>query len=226
MSGCSPLEQDIVDKLAISLDGTRSAKPGDTFRLTLGTAECCSYIEPLPACADVSWSLDQGAPAAIDPDTGEVTIDSDAADDAVIVATANVENGRKLVAVRIYVYTDETDPLFGIWTEDVQFACDDGAELQPSSPIGELDFRADGGVNVTWTPFETYVDYWSDFELDLEAETLALTVIGGNYVPEDIDSEGNFEIDEQGRLVLEDMWLGSPAGSTAPANCGHRFVRP
>jgi hypothetical protein len=42
-------------------------------------------------------------------------------------------------------------------------------------------------------------------------------------VPDDIDGQGTFEIDGQGRLWLHDMFLGSYGGATA--RCGHRFTR-
>ena len=45
---------------------------------------------------------------------------------------------------------------------------------------------------------------------------------GGNYVPADVDGEGEFELDG-GDLVLRDLWLGSAKDATGPAGCGHRL---
>jgi hypothetical protein len=117
------------------------------------------------------------------------------------------------------------NPLTGIWKEDVQFACGSGEEVAPERPIRELDFRDDGSFGVTWKPFETYVDYWGTYKYDPAQGTLDLTVDDGNYIPDDLDGSGSLSFDEQGRLILMDMWLGSPSGSAGPANCGHRFTR-
>jgi hypothetical protein len=95
--------------------------------------------------------------------------------------------------------------------------------VAPEEPIGELQFRADGTLSVTWMPFEVYRDYWGSYQYDSKGGTLDLAIEGGNYVPEDVDGSGSFAIDEDGRLVLKDMWLGTWMRSTGGANCGHIF---
>jgi hypothetical protein len=119
-----------------------------------------------------------------------------------------------------------TNPLVDIWwREEAQFACGTQQQVAPEHPIGELRFRADGSFDVTWVPFETYRDYWGTYTYDPQRGTLSLTIARGNYVPADVDGNGLFSIDEQGRLILTDMWLGSRRDSKIPANCGHRFTR-
>ena len=36
---------------------------------------------------------------------------------------------------------------------------------------------------------------------------------------------GYVSFDEQGHLILRDMWLGRPPDGTGSANCGHRLIR-
>jgi hypothetical protein len=103
--------------------------------------------------------------------------------------------------------------------------CGRGTEIIPEELIGELRFGADGTFAVTWMPFEIYVDYRGTYAYDLTWGTLDLVVEGGSYVPDDVDGSGSFSVDEEGRLILRDMWLGSPRGVTDPPDCGHRFVR-
>jgi hypothetical protein len=91
--------------------------------------------------------------------------------------------------------------------------------------IKELRFKADGEFSVTWEPFEVYKDYWGTYAHEIGQGTLDLVVTGGNYVPNDVDGSGSLLLDEEGRLVLRDLWLGSRFEGTAPANCGHRFTR-
>jgi hypothetical protein len=72
-------------------------------------------------------------------------------------------------------------------------------------------------------PFELYRDYWGTYRYDSEEGTLDLAIEGGNYVPEDVDGSGYFVVDEEGQLVLKDMWLGTWMSGTGDANCGHIF---
>jgi hypothetical protein len=109
--------------------------------------------------------------------------------------------------------------------EEAQLTCN-GGERVPDQPIYELWFDGNA-VNVTWTPFETYVDYWGTYLAQDQAPgsgTLSIQVEGGNYVPEDVDADGRFTICGD-TLILEDMWLGSPEWSTTAPGCGHRFRR-
>ena len=57
-------------------------------------------------------------------------------------------------------------------------------------------------------------------DLAFEAGTLELTVEGGNYVPDDVDPVGTFRFEGE-RLILEDMFLGTPSGGVAAPACGH-----
>lgn len=116
-------------------------------------------------------------------------------------------------------------PLVGLWREEVQFACGSGAEVPPAIPIGELDIRGDGTLAVTWYPFEVYHDYWATYVADLSQQTFRFQVTGGNYIPPDIDGEGHVTVDAQGRLLLTELWLGSPKSNAGPVGCGHRFHR-
>lgn len=218
----SPLDETVLGQLSMSIEPNLAMKPGSSRQMQLGTVECCYFFEVVNACA--SWSVSPSEGATIDPGTGYLEIDSSAENGAVYTVTADVEDGRRDVSIDIYIYSEEDNPLFGFWHEDAQFECGSGEERTPEETIGELRFRADGQVNVTWYPFEVYVDYWGPYEYDLVTGALTIEATGGNYVPDDIDGTGTFEIDDQGRLLLHDMWLGSPQGSTQPAACGHRFV--
>lgn len=147
------------------------------------------------------------------------------ADAAVFTVSADVGDGRRLVSIEVHIYTPEYNPLVGTWREEARFACSTGEEGVPQHLIGELRFRADGTFTVTWTPFEVYGDYWGTYAHESTQGRLGLSITGGNYVPEDIDSGGTFSIDEEGRLVLSDMWPGSPGEGTDLPGCGYRFLR-
>ena len=194
--------------------------PGGVYTFTLGVVECCYVFEPVQAFA---WSVEPSQGASIDPDSGFFTVDEETPSGSVFTVSADVENGRRAVSMDMHISTPESNPLARLWREEAQLACDDGEEVVPQVLIQELRFRADGTFGVTWHPFEVYVDYSGAYTYNLENGTLDLVISSGNYIPDDVDGSGSFSVDEQGRLVLRDMWLGSPQTETGEIHCGHRF---
>jgi hypothetical protein len=223
-SACeAPLDEETLATLRLGFEHNLAMRPGQVRTIHLGVVECCYLFEPIAACATFAVSPDDLA--TIDPTTGELEIHATASHGDVVTVTADVEDGRHQVTIDIHVYTPEENPLFGYWREAALLSCDDGEELPYHDRIEELRFRADGTVLVTWLPFEIYVDYWADYTYDLADGSLALQVNGGNYVPTDVGEAGTFSIDAEGRLILEDLWLGTASGSTADPACGHVFAR-
>jgi hypothetical protein len=216
-------DEETLNRLVLSMEPVVEMRPGGTRQFSLGVVDCCYYFREVTACA--TWLVDPAEGASIDPNSGVLAIDAATPSGSVFTVSADVENGRRIVSTDVYVFTPQDNPLVGIWREEAQFACDTEEEGIPEQRIGELRFRADGSFSVTWMPFEVYHDYWGTYQYDLTQGTLALAVTEGNYVPDDVDGSGLFSFDEQGRLILLDMWLGSPHGSTGSANCGHRFTR-
>lgn len=223
-TGCTTtLNEETLKRLVLSLDNSIEMQPGKTQNLSLLAFECCHYFEPVETC--VTWSVEPSEGASIDPERGVLTVEAGVPSGSVFTVSADVEDGRRILSIPVYIFTPQDNPLVGIWREEVQFACGTGTEVSPESPIDELRFRADGTFGVTWQPFEVYVDYWGSYQYSLAQGTLDLAVTGANYSPDDVDGNGLFSLDEQGRLILSDMWLGSPSGGKSSANCGHRFAR-
>ncbi|MCY0987841.1 hypothetical protein OV203_11950 [Nannocystis sp. ILAH1] len=217
-----PLPEETVNALGFNVFGqSYEAKPGAMLDLSVGAIECCYIKQTVEACVTYSVSPAEGATINA---VGALTIAGDVAPGTVFTVTADVEAGRKVLTTEVFVYTPETNPFVGIWHEVAQLPCGGGAEVAPEQAIQELWFRASGEVQVTWSPFEVYFDYWSDYTYDLQTGDLTITPTGGNYVPADVEGVGKFSI-EGSQLVLEDMWLGSPQNGMTPANCGHRFER-
>ena len=179
----------------------------------------------IPAPFQATWSVAPEPGARIDRERGVLTIDPDTAAGSQFTVTAAVAGGSDVTA-EVYVYTPESNPFVGYWVETAQISCDDGSEIVPEQEINELVFAADGRFAVTWVPFESYVDYWGEYDYDLDDGTLDLTVTGSIQSPDDIDGEGRFTIDANGDLVMTDIWLGtSQWAEDDTAHCGHRFAR-
>ncbi len=221
-SDCGPpLDQETLDSLSLDMRKTVQIMPGETHQFELGMVECCVVFTKVDACAD--WAVTPAEGASISAD-GLLTVAADAANGSVYTVSANVEEGRWVVDIEVHVFDPEENPLVDIWHEEAQFTCGEGEEVVPIEKIGELEFRADGSFYVTWSPFEEYRDYWGTYNFDLAAGTLALNVEGGNYLPEGTDLEGSFSIDADGKLVLDEMWLGYPSFAPLPQNCGYVFA--
>ena len=118
-------------------------------------------------------------------------------------------------------------PILGTWHEDMRLNCDTNEWFVPvdsETLIGEVRLRNDGIFDVTWHPFETYVDYAGDFSYDDKLDTLILQARSVNYLPNDFDGDGTASIDDSGRLVLEGIYLGtSRFGGDGQLACGHVF---
>ncbi|MFO0619147.1 MAG: hypothetical protein U0414_41545 [Polyangiaceae bacterium] len=216
----APLPEDTVQALSLGIEPSYGAHPGDTIDFGVGTVACCYTFTEVDACA--VYSSEPAAGATIDPVTGVFVIDPSTPAGSVFTVTADVENGRRLVTTKVYVYTPQSNPLVGAWSEESELACGTNAPIAPESPIGELVFRADGTFGVTWMPFELYVDYWGTYAFDLGTNALTLTVDSGNYVPKDIDGTGTFTV-SGGKLTLGQMWLGTSQGGMGAPACGHVF---
>ena len=210
----------MVDQLEISAAafGHFQLLAGGSTTLHVGTVECCYAFVEADTC--VTWSASPTTGLTLDSTTGALSVASDTPSGTTYTIRADVENGRRIVSATLTAYTREGMPLVGLWQEVSQLDCSTRMPVAPQRPIGEVIFRADSTFGVTWTPFEIYQDYWGTFQTDAQGG-LTLSVVGGNYVPPDVDGTGTFEVDASGNLVLHDIWLGTPNGETVTPACGH-----
>jgi hypothetical protein len=121
----------------------------------------------------------------------------------------------------------DTSALVGRWRESAWTYCTPPVAItqeQTDPNIEELEFRRDGTFTVTWTPFESYRDYWGTWTHDAASGALALTIDRGNYVPADFAGTGTATL-EGGRLVLHGIRLGSRLAKNRPAICELTFTR-
>jgi hypothetical protein len=201
--------------------GEYELRPGTVDSVRLLVSRFPGAFESLPDGCRPAWSLPEGGPAGVDARSGVLRVAPDAPDGTAFPLLARV--GDREVRTVVRVVDPARSPLVGAWAQTGETACG-GAESAPAAPIRELQFRRDGTFSVTWTPFESYRDYWGTYTYDAASGRLRLVVQGGNFVPTDLDPEGTAEV-ASGVLRLREMWLGSraPAGG---ARCGLRFEWP
>lgn len=157
------------------------------------------------------WSLE--GPATLSADRQSLTIRPDAAPGAEITLRYSVR-GEPVVS-RLRVVARDAVVLTGTWSQSAAEGCE-GLE-----PVRELEFGPER-FSVTFTPFETYRDYWGVYSFDPVTRALRLRVEGGGNVPTGLDLEGSAAIVD-GHLVLEGMFLGNTNGPPTAGGCRYRF---
>lgn len=203
--------------------GEHETAPGavDTLRVR----EYRGHFGPheLPAGCRPVWSIASGAPATLSPATGVLRVDPRAADGATFPVSVRVAQQTAETTVR--VVDRARRPLVGRWTEVARTPCGAGAEEPPGeTPLRELIFHGNGSFSVTWTPFESYTDYWGTYTYEPRTGRLRFWVEGGNRLPPQRDLDGRAMLEGEDELHLADLWLGSPSSSSRPA-CGTTFQR-
>jgi hypothetical protein len=180
------------------------------------------YTKPL---AQVSWSIQpSGRGASVSAD-GTVLVSPNASPGSYEI---RAQAGHESRSLGFLVYSTRAAPLTGTWGEQAETSCK-GAEMAPETPMRELVFRASGKFSATWTPFETRKDYWGTYDYDVTTGKLVLHVERSNYRLPDMLPEGIARIDNRGRLIIRDMWLGTPLGAASigrpNAFCWYVFTR-
>lgn len=219
----TPLDEETLQRLEISGGKTLQLQPGENRQLQVVTLDCCYMYNAWQILT--AWSIQPDQGASIDPASGLLIVDAETPHGTTYTITASVENGRRRINRTLFIFTPEGNPLAGTWREAAQLPCSGSGEKLPAEAMRELIFGADSTMSATWMPFEIYKDYWGKYRYELQSGSFALSEISGSYVPADLDPSGSFEIDENGDLILKDMWLGSYQwGENNPTNCGHRFT--
>jgi hypothetical protein len=163
-----------------------------------------------PRCVS-GWSV--SGPARLSADRATLTIDPQAPAGSEVAVTFRYRD--EPVVARLRVVARDAVVLTGTRSQKSAEGCE-GAE-----PVRELEFTPGDGFSVTFSPFETYKDYWGSYTFDPATGAIRLTVKGGNFVPPDLDLDGQAEL-SQGRLTLRGLNLGSRSGGP-PRSCTYVF---
>ena len=220
-------------RLVVGNGDTIALRPGTSAKLAVTCRICCWVDSSVEAA--VAWSLQPATTAAsLDPHTGALTIAASAPVGTKLTVAADLTGrGKKRRAEgQVLVIDPRPQPWAGLWTETSRLACaspgkaggPDSTPADKAPLIREFMLNEDGSFTVTWFPFERYKDYWGTYTVDRKSGAVNFTVTGGNSVPPPgTDLSGTLRLEPGGALVLADLYLGAPSGSTPPRACGHRF---
>lgn len=193
---------------------------GGQVELALRRLGCCYFYEQPEPVVCPTWTVVSPVDATFVSHAAQRATLSVGAVAAGTVIEVEARVGDTVVRGGVGVVVPANVPLAGTWHEVERLACDGGAQ-QTSQPVNELVLTADGAFQVTWVPFERYVDYWGTWSTGASA-AFSLVRTGGNAAPVGFDGEGRWALDG-GRLTLTELFLGT-SGPGEPA-CGHVFAR-
>ncbi|MDP1736819.1 MAG: hypothetical protein Q8L23_05205 [Caulobacter sp.] len=207
----------------------REAK-GDDYRIFLspevarqGAALAVSVVSrgpeapwgrPIPVACLKRLTVSAPAVATLSAENTRLTIAETAAPGAKASLSAVIDG--KTVTVEFIVVAREALVLTGYWREVGDAGCPAG-----DPPMRELRFLANGRFEATWTPFESYVDFWGTYSFDPAARAISFAPDGGNNVPQGADLDGRAELGADGLLRLSGIDFKSPRPDAAsrPAGC-------
>jgi hypothetical protein len=207
-------------------------RPGATVTLSVVCTQH-RFIET-PVSVPVTWALDPKGVGALDAKTGALAVAASARPGtrAKVTAELRVRGKQQRLEGEVVVIDPAPQPWSGMWQESARLACDASGKAGSLDPtpadkaplMRELVLNEDGSFTATWFPFERYKDYWGTYTVDREKGAVTFTVTGGNSVPPPgADLTGTLRIEPGVGLVLADLYLGAPDGSSPPKACGHRF---
>jgi hypothetical protein len=192
------------------------ARPGATLRI--GAASGPWRSNPVPVACLAGWRTSDHA-VTLSPDHSSLIVGADAvAGRTVEVSTA--AKGRRITTTVRIVGRDEI-ALTGYWKQD---SVDCGTAATPGEPVRELHFDDKGGYSATFTPFESYKDYWGTFALDAASGAIAFAYDSGNLPAEGLDLTGTAALGDDGKLTLDGLFLGERGGPEG-RSCRYVFVR-
>jgi hypothetical protein len=207
-----PIDDRTLELLTLSPSGhSYQARPGETLQLQVYRSNGDGTGEPIGVC--VAWSLEGNSIATIDPQTGLFTVSASVGSGWHVTVAANVERGRRVLTVPVFVYTDEAAPVVGVWHEIRRLSCA-GKRVRDGDSIVRLEYRADGTMSVR---FENgTIDYDGRYLFDLATGKLAMEWYP-QYATGKFDGFGRFRIDSNGHLIVMQAsfgksWDGDHAG--------------
>jgi len=212
--------------LRIWLDSA-AVRPGDTVEIKAGSVLNHSSTipppppEPVPASCLAGLRVTPAGLARVSADGARLTVSPDAPAGTLLILEARSTVGPVRLETR--VVSREEAVLIGTWS---QREVDCGADPAPVRPVRELRFAPGGRFSVTWTPFETYTDYWGAYVHDAATGALRLEVADANQNPPASVLAGVLQVSGDGRsVVLTEIDLGDGQHWVPERRCRYVFGR-
>ena len=174
--------------------------------------------DPVPSTCLGDWRISPAGAAAVSDDGARLTVAADAPAGTSLTLSAQSPGGP--VSREVAIIGRDEAVLMGLWS---QMEVDCGDHPPPGRPVRELGFSADR-FTVTWTPFESYTDYWGTYAHDIVGGRLRLQMTGSNLNPPTAVMEGGIVVSADGRrMVLTGIDLGDGQQWVPERRCRYEF---
>ena len=166
--------------LAVAFSAQKHPSKGDDWPLqnaSIGAVEIAAgtsrqmqvmYPTPdgpsFPLKASVTWSLESAVKGISVDKTGKLTVDAHVPHGTTATILGNVENGRRKLSGKVYVFRPDENPLIGIWHVDTRVACGESQEIKAAA-ASQLTLR---GYN--WS-FQASQQFWVGRSQSIAART-------------------------------------------------------
>jgi hypothetical protein len=150
--------------------------PDSPIEMRAGSTYQAQAVYPVPdgplypLKAKVSWKIEPAVTGiSIDPNSGKIIVQADVAHGTTATIAANVDNGRRKLTAKLYVFRPEMNPLIGSWSIESQSACGETEGLKALAPNR-------GVVGLGWK-FHVDEQFWIGRERGIAAGIL----LSGRY---------------------------------------------
>ena len=160
----------------------------DSTEIAAGSSRQLQVMYPVPdgpsfpLKASVTWSMERPVKGISVDKTGKLTVDADVPHGTTATVLGNVENGRRKLSGKVYVFHPDENPLIGEWRVDTRVACGDSQEIKAAT-ANRLTLRGND-----WS-FHASQQFWvgrehsiaarillaGSYELDLKSAKIKLT---------------------------------------------------
>jgi hypothetical protein len=147
-----------------------------------------------PLKAGVTWSIEPAVKGISIDAAGKISVDAAVSHGATAIVHANVEGGRRKLAVKVYVFQTEDNPLIGAWRVDTRVVCGETQEMKDAA-ARPLSLRGNN-----WK-FHVSQQFWVGKEHNIAAG---------------VRLAGSYELDlKAAKIKLVPTWPKKPASNWA-----------
>jgi hypothetical protein len=141
-----------------------------TIEIAAGSSRQLQVTYPVPdgpsfpLKASVTWSIERAVKGISIDKTGKLTVNADVPHGTTATILGDVENGRKKLSGKVYVFHLDQNPLIGVWHVDTRVVCGESQTIQAATS-GPLTLRGND-----WS-FHVNQQFWVGKENSIAART-------------------------------------------------------
>ena len=144
-----------------------------------------------PLKASVTWSMETAVKGISIDKAGMLTVDAAVRHGTTATILGNVENGRKKLSGKVYVFHPDENPLIGTWHVDTRVACGESQEIKAAA-VSQLTLR---GYN--WS-FQASQQFWVGRSQSIAART---------------QLAGSYKLVKSAKIELTPTWPKKPVSN-------------